>query len=277
MQPWTIAALAAWALAHRDEGGSIRVENPDTEGLGYTWRMGLADYFGVDTPVGFEEHEETGRFITLRTIGRRDDLADLLSDLVTLLHVIDAAAESVLYAMSEMVRNTLEHSRSVGAVVCAQRYPRRGDREEYVSLGIADRGVGVLTSLSRQYVLPTAAEALVKAIEPGVSGAVPGMYGAPDNAGAGLFVTRQLSEATQRYFGIASGDAMFRTSTAKKPHPDTELVLQVAPYSGTVVCVEIGLSESFDYSRILQEAWASLGTQEPAVSVADVSEKVIFA
>ena len=35
MQPWTIAVLAAWALAHRDEGGSIRVENPDTEGLGY--------------------------------------------------------------------------------------------------------------------------------------------------------------------------------------------------------------------------------------------------
>jgi hypothetical protein len=88
--------------------------------------MGLADYLGVTPPVSFEPHEETGRFIALRTIRKGDDLADLLSGLVALLHVRGAAAESVLYAMSEMVRNTLEHSWSRGAVVCAQRYPERG-------------------------------------------------------------------------------------------------------------------------------------------------------
>ncbi len=276
MQPWSIAALAAWALDHREQGGSIRIENADTSGLGYTWRMGLAEYFGVLTPVGFQEHEEAGRFISLRTIVRRDDLADLLSSLVALLHVIDAAAESVLYAMSEMVRNALEHSFSRGAVVCAQRYPGSDTREEYVSLGIADTGRGVRASLQGKYYVPSSADAVVKAIEPGVSGALGGMYGSSDNAGAGLFVTRHLSQATHRYFALASGDAMFRNSTAKKPPPDEKLVFPIAPYAGTVVCVEIGLSSRFDYSLILRDAWASLGREEVGLPADDVADKVIF-
>jgi hypothetical protein len=276
MQPWAIAALAAWALEHRANGGTVRVENSETAGLGYTWRMGLADYFGVETPIGFKEHEEAGRFISLRTVNSRDDVADLLSSLVTLLHIMDVAAESVLYAMSEMVRNVLEHSWSRGALVCAQRYPGSKRRDEYVSLGIADTGRGIRASLMGKYVVNTSEDALLKAIEPGVSGAVGGIYGASENAGAGLFVTRRLSEATHRYFGIASGDAMFRSSTAKKPPVDSDLVLSIAPYSGTVVCVEIGLAKRFKYSKILRDAWASLGKEEQSVTVEDVSEKVNF-
>lgn len=276
MQPWTIAGLAAWAADHRSQGGSIRVMNPDTAGLGYTWRMGLAEYFGIETPTGFSKHEEAGRFIALRTVSTRDDLADLLSSLVTLLHVMDSAAESVLYAMSEMVRNTLEHSWSKGAVVCGQRYPGNKKRDEYVSLGIADTGRGVRASLAGKYVVNSSADALLKAIEPGVSGAIGGMYGASDNAGAGLFVTRRLSQATRRYFGIASGEAIFRSSTAKKSPPDPELVQAIASYSGTMVCVEMGLSTTFDYSKILREAWASLGRQELEFPVDDVTDEVIF-
>ena len=276
MQPWAIAALAAWGLDHRDKGGTIRVENSGAAGLGYTWRMGLAEYFGVEAPIEFREHEEAGRFIPIRTVGRRDDLADLLSGLVALLHVMDEAAESVLYAMSEMVRNTLEHSWSRGAVVCAQRYPGGKKRQEYVSLGIADTGIGVRQSLSNKYVVNTSAEALLKGIQPGVSGVVGGMYGASDNAGAGLFVTRRLSQATRRYFAIASGDAIFRSSTARKPPSDEELVIPIAPYAGTVVCVEIGLSKRFDYSKILREAWASLGRPEIELPAEDVTTRVIF-
>jgi hypothetical protein len=62
-----------------------------------------------------------------------------------------------------------------------------------VSLGIADTGRGVLTSLRGKYQLTSSADAVLKAMEPGVSGAVQGMYGSSDNAGAGLFVTRRLS------------------------------------------------------------------------------------
>jgi hypothetical protein len=102
------------------------------------------------------------------------------------------------------------------------------------------------------------------------------MYGATDNAGAGLFVTRQLSQATGRYFALASGDAMFRSSAARRLPADDKLVFPIAPFSGTLVCVEIGLSSAFDYSRILQDAWARLGRREVDLSGEDVIQKVIF-
>ncbi len=276
MQPWAISALAAWALEHRAAGGAIQAENPDTAGLGYAWRMGLAEYLGIEAPATFQEHEEAGRFIALRTVKHRDELAELLSGFVTLLHVLDEAAEYVLYAMSEMVRNTLEHAFSRGAVVCAQRYAGRKTRREYVSLGIADTGRGVRASLSGKYVVNTSADAVLKAIEPGVSGVVGGMYGSSDNAGAGLFVTRRLSRETRGYFAIASGDAMFRSSIARKSPPDSELVLSIAPYGGTVVCVEVGLSKKFKYSKILREAWASLGKPQLELPADDLASKVVF-
>src|SRR5207302_9519821 len=155
--------------------------------------------------------------------------------------------------MSEMVRNVLEHARSEdGALVCAQFYSGESTGRSYVSVGIADLGRGIRSSLLTNYPsLRTDREAVLKSIEPGVTGAVIGMYGSATNAGAGLFFTRRLAEATDRHFAVGSGDAMFRTSTARRRPSDISLVLDINPYPGTVVTVDVGLDEEVDFGDFL--------------------------
>jgi len=260
MQPWALAALAAWALEFRRVGGEFKVENAAR--AQYGWRLGLASYLGIKSPMQVTEHEESGRFVPLRTIKTSDDLAELLANLVTLLHLSaePEIAKAVQYAMSEIVRNTLEHSKSrYGAVVAAQLYAGKASPRRYVSIAVADAGIGVRATIQRNYKVESHSDALLKAIQPGVSGSSHELYGSSDNAGAGLFITRRVAAATQRYFLIASGDAMFRTSIAKEKPRDERLVDPISFFPGTIVSVEVGLQESADFSEILSLAREAFG------------------
>lgn len=276
MQPWVLAALASWALEFRCTGGEIRVENP--ERATYGWRLGLAPYLGIETPVQVTEHEESGRFVPLSTIKSSNDLAELLANLVTLLHLSAAPeqAKAVLYSMSEMVRNTLEHSSSQhGAIVAAQLYAGKASSRRYVSIGVADTGVGVRSTIQRNYVVKSHGEALLKAIQPGVSGASRELYGSSDNAGAGLFITRRVTNATRGYFLIASGDAMFRSSIAVRQPRDDKLMKPISYFPGTIVSVEIGLDQGADFSEILSLARKAFGGRMRQRQ-ADLSRRVRF-
>lgn len=262
MQPWVLASLAAWALEYRRTGGSISVING--ERAVYGWRFGLAEYFGIEAPVTVQQHEESGRFVALRTIKTGGELAELLASIVTLLHLSSNPqdAKAVLYIISEMVRNVLEHSESQdGAVVAAQYYGGARTERRYVSIGVADTGVGIRKTLSRNYTLASHGEALLKAIQPGVTGAVPGRYGAVDNAGQGLAMTRRMAGATNGYFALASGSALFRTSLAKRQPADRKLIKTIGYYPGTVVCIEIELKEDSDFSSVLATARGAFGNR----------------
>jgi hypothetical protein len=255
MQPWVLCALGAWALKAQDNGVEIVLEN-DASAM-YAWRFRLADLLGYELVVPIEEHDETGRFIPLKVIRTAADHRGLIADVAPLLHLSEAPerAKAVQYVVSEMVRNVLEHSSSPhGAVVAAQLYRgERGDRP-YVSIGVADAGVGIQATLSRNVPdLDTDAKAILSAIQFGTTGAVPGVYGTPENAGAGLFYTRGLSAATNGYFAVASGDALFRTSRARQLPLDSTLVFPIAPYPGTIVCAEIGLDRPIDLNEFLAD------------------------
>lgn len=251
MQPWVLAALGAWAFKARNRGVTIRVENPGT--AGYAWRFGLAELLGIDDPVPIQPHEEAGRFIPLKVVTGAHDVRPLISDVAPLLH-LDAEpeqAKAIQYVVSEMVRNVLEHSRTqVGAVVAAQFYRGlRGDRS-YVSIGIADAGIGIRSSLRHNYPdIDSDTDALLTAIRPGTTGAV----GRSENAGAGLFFTRNLATSTNGYFAIGSGEAMFRTSRARQAPLDAALVFPISKYPGTIVCVEITLDQPIDFNEFLAD------------------------
>jgi hypothetical protein len=278
MQPWVLSALAAWALVARRAGVKLSVQNANR--AAYAWRFGLQKYLDLDPGVTLAEHEEAGRFIPLRTVSSNAELAKLLADIVPLLHLASEPEQgkAVQYVMSEMVRNALEHARSRdGAIVSAQLYRGEGGsgRRSYVAVGVADAGRGVRQSLSANYNLANDAEAVVKAIQPGITGATAGMYGTPDNAGAGLFFTRNLSEITDRYFALGSGNAMFRNSTAVERPSDSELTLSVNPYPGTIVSVEIGLDRPVDFSSFLADMRKALGAKDETARQI-VQEKVRF-
>lgn len=276
MQPWVVAALAAWSMEYRSTGGTITIQNGERAAYGF--RFGLADYLGIENPTPVKEHEEAGRFVPLRTVRGSDDLSDLLARLVTLLHLSDEPehAKAVLYAVSEMVRNTLEHSEaSNGAVVAAQLYSGKRTSRPYVSIGVADCGVGIRQTIGRNYRVRSHAEAILQALQPGATGAVQGEFGSADNAGAGLFITRRVSEATRGYFGLASGDAMFRSSLAVRPRADSNQVIETSFFPGTIVCVEIGLTEAADFSQILSLARQAFGGRMEEKK-SDLAKKVRF-
>lgn len=273
MEPWIVAALAAWGRAHRAAGGSITVRNPDR--ARYAWRMGLGPFLGYDPPQ-IQEREEAGRFIALRSVRDNAGLQELLPAIVTLLHVTDKAAEAVVYAFSELVRNVLEHSESAdGALVCAQRFGGK-TKTPRVSIGVADTGVGLRGSLAKAHTVANDRDAVLMAMKPGVTGAVPSMYGTSNNAGAGLFVTRNLSTETLGYFSLASGDAMFVSSLATRKPSESSLVRQIPSYPGTVVCAEVGLRPGYDYAGILADSWEILGRGGLPVRRENVRERIQF-
>jgi hypothetical protein len=269
MQPWVLAALGAWGLEAQARDVKVKLKNAHR--AAYAWRFGLAEYLGVDPGVVVQPHEEAGRFVALRTVATRADLGALMADVVPLLHLADEPeqARAVQYVLSEMIRNVLEHSLSQnGAVVCAQYYTgERASGRRYVSVGVADTGRGVRASLANNYPdITTDAEAVLKAIQPGVTGAAPsGMYGSPDNAGAGLFYTRRLSESSRAYFAIGSGDAMFRTSTARRRLSDAKLVFPIAPFSGTIVSANFALERQLSFDDFLAATGRAFGETDEAL------------
>jgi hypothetical protein len=252
IEPWALAALSAFALACRRHDMSIEVTGLDN--ASEPLRMGVAKFFGLGEDA---EVEPAGRYIPLRQIKGTNDLGLLFADIVPLLHLDDRPeqAQAVQYTVSEMVRNVLEHSRSPeGAVVAAELYPASGERQARVSIGIADCGAGIWRSLSRNFPEVTSdREALLIAMRPGTTGAVASYYGTSDNAGAGLFYTRRLATTADGHFGLMSGDALLRSSPADEGRADEELVRDVSIYPGTVVAVEIGIEEPFEWAAFLQE------------------------
>lgn len=254
MQPWMLCALAAWGLAAQRHDMTISTTNEAS--AKYAWRFGLHNFLVLEEVPHVEEHEEAGRFIPLRQVKGTNDLQELIANIVPLLHLAGAPqqAKAIQYAVSEMVRNVLEHSSSPdGAVVSAQFYAGQRVKRHYVSIGVADCGMGVRGSLSRNYNLESDADAVLTSIQPGTTGAVHGMYGYPDNAGAGLFYTRSLSEMTGSYFALGSGTTMFRTSLARQQRLDHDLIFPINRYPGTVVCVEVGLDVPIDFADFLSE------------------------
>jgi hypothetical protein len=276
MEPWILSALAAWGIRARELGIKITVENGHR--AGWAWRFGLGEYLDLAPELELTAHEETGRFLALRTVRTPEEHGQLIGDVIPMLHLVDEPeqARAVQYVLSELMRNVREHSKSEhGAVVCAQYYSKA--KRPYLSVGVADTGVGLSATLSSYY--PEASEDAVAvrlAVQPGVSGVAGGLYGS-NNAGAGLFYTRRLAEVSDRYFAIGSGGAMFRSSAATAtPRPDdTALVFPISNYPGTMVSVGFSLEDDVDWEDFLKVTGAAFTRMDEEVRQA-VATRVRF-
>src|SRR5262249_10257734 len=212
------------------------------------------------------EHEEAGRFLPVSQIRKHDQISAVIADISALLHLQEdpESLAAVQYCVSELIRNVLEHSGSPdGAFVCAHRYINRDPRR--VTIAVADCGTGIAMHLGRAH--PEAASddrvALGLAMRPGVTGALPGIYGAPDNAAAGLFITRCIAKGTGGYFALLSGRAAYRLLRANKDTEQAELSLDpfdesrynlwdIPGWQGTAVTVEIRTEKIADYEGFFQ-------------------------
>lgn len=261
LDPMSLSMTAAWGTWCRRQGYEIEIENLSPR-ANYAARMKLFQCLGIEYNPGVIEHEEAGRFMPLCQVADQQNLTAVISDISALLH-LDQDPDSlaaVQYCVSELLRNVLEHSGSQeGAFVCAQRYTNT--RPHRVTIGVADCGNGIARHLGHVHpdALYSDQIALGLAMRPGITGALPGLYGTPDNAGAGLFITRCIAKGTGGYFLLISGDAAYRLRRARAT--DDQIDLYVDPFDdprhdlwqlpekwlGTAVALEICTERIADF------------------------------
>lgn len=266
MEPVALAMIAAWGAWCQREGLEILVKNLGPH-ANYAARMRLFEHLGVDYDPGQREHEEAGRFLPITHVDDHAEIRHVIGEISALLHLQSdpESLAAVQYCVSELLRNVLEHSGSPdGAFVCAHRFTRKEPHR--VSIAVADCGQGIATHLGQTH--PAALEddraALGLAMRPGITGVRPGMYGTPDNAGAGLFITRSIAKGTGGYFLLYSGHAAYRLRRTASDEQQLQLFLDAFDdarhdswlfddaWQGTVVSVEVRTEHIADYDGFFQ-------------------------
>jgi anti-sigma regulatory factor (Ser/Thr protein kinase) len=276
MEPVALSMAAAWGAWAKRQEYSLRAENLGRK-TAYAGRMKLFEHLGIPFDPGLEEREAAGRFVPLTQVTSSRAVSQVIGDISALLHLQEEpeTLSAVQYCVSELLRNVLEHSGSEdGAFVCAHRYT---DKEPHrVTIAVADCGRGIASHLGRVY--PAAAKddvmALGLAMRPGITGAVKGQYGTPDNAGAGLFITRSIAKGSGGYFFLLSGSAAYRLRRARRDSEMTKLLLDAydeprhnrynfpAPWLGTVVSVEIRTEKIHDYEGFFKWIFRNVPRRE---------------
>lgn len=219
VHPMVLAAIGAAGVRARRTKASVSVGDcPATSSVRYLQRMGLFDLLAIEVGVEVQVREEAGRFIPLRLIENGQQLSNFVVELVPLFHTEPRQAEPIQYVISELVRNTLEHSGpSPAAVVAAQVFPNTG----IVGIGVADAGQGIRQSLAPVYETPNDLSAIELAMRPGVTGTTSRVGGTADNAGAGLFFCKAMAYTSRNYFVMHSGRGLFKLLKARSDNPIT--------------------------------------------------------
>ncbi|MCI0491154.1 MAG: ATP-binding protein [Blastocatellia bacterium] len=284
VDPFALSIIAAWGGWCKRNNIALEVENLGRH-ANYLARMRLFQHLSIDYTPSVVEHEETGRFLPLTQVQNYQQLTSVIADISALLHLDtepDALA-AVQYCVSELIRNVLEHSGSPeGAFVCAHRYISKDPKR--VTIAVADCGRGIASHLGSIY--PEALEsdkiALGLAMRPGITGAKVGLYGTPENAGAGLFITRSIAKGTGGYFLLQSGETAYRLRRTNSPHEQIRLYFEAfdeprydlwsfpSKWLGTTVTVEIRTDRIEDFQGFFQ--W--IRQQMPARKT--ISKKIRF-
>jgi len=265
IEPFGLAMIAAWARNMHLLGVTMEVENL-SPCVDYAWRMGLFNHLDVDYAPERDTHEEAGRFLPLKQVRDGQDIKAVLADISALLHLHEEpdTLAAVRHCISELLYNVREHSGSSdGAFICAHRYSE--GKPPRINIGVADCGVGIRQHLHESHpeVGESDSESIMLAMQPGITGVRSGMYGTPDNAGAGLFITRCMAKGTGGYFMLLSGDACYRLRRTNKQELQGELFQDPryerhdlweisSPWQGTVVSLEIRTDHIADYDAYFQ-------------------------
>jgi anti-sigma regulatory factor (Ser/Thr protein kinase) len=266
IEPFALAMLAAWGRWCQRNGIRIEVENLGRT-TDYVWRMHLFDHLGISYTPNRTEREEAGRFLPITQVRNGTEIRGVIGDISALLHLQDnpESLAAVQYTISELLRNVIEHSGSAdGAFVCAHNFATA--KTSRVTIAVADCGIGIREHLGYEHpaALENDATAITLAMQPGVTGARRGLYGTPDNAGAGLFITRSIAKGSGGYFLVLSGNACYRLRRARGPEEQLDLPLDPVAdrhdlwvfnhsWNGTVVSMEIRTDQIEDFSQYF--AW----------------------
>lgn len=114
------------------------------------------------------------------------------------------------YMVREILNNAIQHSLSpIGAVIVGQYFPK----QKKLQICVVDKGIGFLSNLKLRYDVKTEQEAILKALEKGVSSPPAKLnpyYSGEDNAGYGLYALKTMIEKTNGKLLIISNNGVVR-------------------------------------------------------------------
>jgi len=249
------AALAFYAalsdqLAEKDIPVSGQIDRR-MKSIPFLQRMGFFKSFGFDNIVETEEHEEAGRFIPLRKITSSAELRLFLTEIDPILHAGEDVKDAIKKVFSEILRNVLEHSKaSHGGNVCAVFNKKKSK----LTIGISDAGIGIFNSMKFHHVIATHQDAILLALRPGITGTTSRLGGTAENAGAGLFITKSIAQATRNHFLVYSGNSYYKLnlvpsassiSYSADPLLDRHTVRSDMPFfQGTLIGIDINTNDT---------------------------------
>jgi hypothetical protein len=149
-----------------------------------------------------------------------------------------AVRHALVFSLTEILRNIVEHSQASQLGYCAQYWPS----SQVVEVGILDSGIGIAASLAQNpfWSLQNESHALHLALLPGVSGkAFKGAVQDKDdpwaNAGFGLYMASSICREAGGFL-ISSGSAAIELQGAKK-------IARKLPIRGTAVRLRVQLTK----------------------------------
>jgi anti-sigma regulatory factor (Ser/Thr protein kinase) len=256
VHPMVLSMVASLALKLNKE--NIICQKITARSGHYLERMGLFNFLGIKSGMEISEHDPSGRFIPLTQIKNSDQLTRFITDMIPMLHLGPKQVEPILYIVSELVRNVLEHAETKdGAIICAQYFKKSNT----IRIGIVDTGIGIRKSLSRYHPTVGDIDAIKQSLIPGVTGTTSREGGTALNMGAGLFFIKSIAYTNRDFFVIYSGTGMYKLL---KRNPKEELVLHANPtidrhserenlpkWSGTVIGIDISLDSTGEFNALL--------------------------
>ena len=171
-------------------------------------QSGFCDVLGQETPSN-EAPPDEERIAKLTQINRSEDIPKFANRVMDILSLEDQEmAGAVKYALIELLRNVVQHSKSrFGGLAMAQYYPKTG----LVDLIVCDGGTGIRDTLQAKYPeIDSDLKAVKFASQAHVSGTFKaGAYSRmQENAGLGLFFIKQITSLSRGGFFLASGNTI---------------------------------------------------------------------
>ena len=250
IEPWALAQFTAYGLLIR-ETHQIPVRanlSPRNPANVYVEQMGLNHVLssGNSTPHWDHSQQNTG----LHVIRTHQDVLRFVDSAVQLgAGPNDETMDALRYGMAELGRNVVQHSSSsIGGVAIAQYFPDR----KAIQISVCDVGRGILASLSHSYPeVKTNLEAVKLAVLPHVSGAFQeGSYSASDNAGLGLFFSKEICWRAGGSFWIASHSTLMGV-TGNDDAGQNRNYKKIEKWHGTSVTMDLPAQGVNDFSNLL--------------------------
>jgi hypothetical protein len=149
------------------------------------------------------------------------------------------------YMVGEILNNAIQHSLSpIGAIITGQYFPA----QRRLQIVVVDRGVGFLHNIQKRYQVNTEQDAILKALEKGVSSPpakINTYYSQNNNVGYGLYALKTIIEKTNGKLMIISNNGMVRLD---RDNHLTVQEFQNTDWKGSIVAFEF-FEDEIEFSK----------------------------